>query len=303
MVKRAVCWLGRLVAMTQPDTEHTYRQRILKVMVYIGEHLDGDLSLDAMARLSCFSRYHFHRVFREQGGEPLARYVRRLRMERAAGRLMQTKRGVLEIALESGFETHESFSRVFREMFGVSPSDYRKGRGVALGPTAGVALEPRPTGAMIMQVEVQELVSRRIASVSHAGAYEQIGPKFEQICAWAGQRNLLGPETMVLGIYYDDPDVTPVEQRRSEAGVTVGDGVEGDGEVTVGELAGGSYAVARHKGCYSKLIDTYRWIYGQWLPTSGREPGDAPCFEVYLNDPQRVKPEELETDVYVPLRG
>jgi len=289
--------------MTRPDTDQTYRQRILKVMLHIGSHLDGDLSLEAMARLSCFSPYHFHRIFREQAGEPLARYVRRLRLERAAGRLKQTRLGVLEIALEAGFEAHESFSRGFRDMFGVSPSDYRKGHGVALGPTAEAGIEPRPTGALIMQVSIEKVQARRIASVHHTGAYEQIGAKFEKICAWAGQRNLFGPETKVLGIYYDDPDVTPVEQRRSQAAVTVGENVEGDGEVTVSELAGGSYAVARHKGCYSKLIDTYRWIYGQWLPTSGREPGDQPCFEVYLNNPQEVKPEELETDVYVPLKG
>lgn len=289
--------------MTQPETEKTYRQRILKVMMHIGEHLDGDLSLDAMARMSCFSPYHFHRVFREQAGEPLARYVRRLRLERAAGRLRQTDRSVLEIALESGFEAHESFSRAFREMFGVSPSEYRISRGAALGLAAGIGLEPRPTGEQVMQVDIKKLEPSRVALIRHTGPYQEIGPVFERLLAWADGRDVIGPEAMVLGRYYDDPDATPAEKLRSEAAVTVGDDVEDDGEITIGELAGGSYAVVRHRGCYSKLIDTYRWVYGQWLPTSGREPGDVPCFEVYLNNPQEVKPEELETDVYVPLKG
>jgi AraC family transcriptional regulator len=287
----------------QPSTEQTYRQRILKVMVYIGDHLDGDLGLDAMARLSCFSPYHFHRIFRGQAGEPLGQYVRRLRMERAAARLKQTQLSVLEVALEAGFEAHESFTRVFREMFGVPPSEYRKSLGVALGPAVGAELEPRPTGAQIMQVKIQTLKPRRIASIRHIGPYPEIGPVFGRLCQWAGMRNVFGPDTQMLGIYYDDPDTTPADKLRSEAAVTVGDGVEGEEDVAISELAGGDYAVVRHKGCYSKLIDTYRWVYGQWLPTSGREPGDVPCFEVYLNDPNEVKPEELETDVYVPLKG
>ena len=289
--------------MTQPGTEQTYRQRILKVMVYIGDHLDGDLGLEAMARLSCFSPYHFHRIFREQAGEPLGRYVRRLRMERAAARLKQTQMGVLQIALEAGFEAHESFTRVFREMFGESPSEYRKSLGVALGRAAGAGIEPRPTGAQIMQVKIETLKPKRIASIRHTGPYPEIGPVFGRLCQWAGPRNLFGPDTQVLGIFYDDPETTPADKLRSQAALTVGDDVEAEGEVTIGELAGGDYAVVRHKGCYSKLIDTYRWVYGQWLPTSGREPGDVPCFEVYHNDPKEVKPEDLETDVYVPLKG
>jgi AraC family transcriptional regulator len=288
--------------MTHRDTERTYRQRILRVMLHIEEHLDGDLSLEAMARLSCFSPYHFHRIFREVAGEPLGRYVRRLRLERSAGRLKQTDRSVLDIALEAGFEAHESFTRVFREMFGVSPSAYRKSLGVVLGPAAGAEREPRPTGALIMQVKVEKLPPRRIAAIRHVGPYVQIGGAFERLCAWAGPRQLFGPDTLLLGIFHHDPEVTPAEKLRSDAALTVAEGVEGDGEVTIGELAGGEYAVVRHKGEYTKLIDTYRWIYGQWLPTSGREPGDAPCFEVYLSDPSQVKPEDLETDVYVPLK-
>lgn len=287
----------------QPSTEQTYRRRILRVMVYISDHLDGDLSREAMARLSCFSPYHFHRIFREQAGEPLGRYVRRLRMERAASRLKQTQMSVLEVALEAGFDAHESFTRVFGEMFGVPPSVYRKSLGVALGRAAGVEVELRPTGAQIMQVNIETLKPRRIAMIRHIGPYPEIGPVFGRLCQWAGMCNAFGPDTLVLGRFYDDPEATAADKLRSDAALTVGEAVQGEGEVTTGELAGGAYAVVRHKGCYSKLIDTYRWVYGQWLPTSGREPGDVPCFEVYLNDPNEVKPEDLETDVYVPLKG
>ena len=56
-----------------------------------------------------------------------------------------------------------------------------------------------------------------------------------------------------------------------------------------------------HTGSYSHLGQTYAEFLGQWLPRSGRELRDTPCFEVYLNDPQSTAPEDLLTDIYAPL--
>jgi AraC family transcriptional regulator len=46
----------------------------------------------------------------------------------------------------------------------------------------------------------------------------------------------------------------------------------------------------------------YDWLYGQWLPQSGRLPADAPCVEEYLNNPRTTAPTELLSDIYLPLR-
>jgi predicted transcriptional regulator YdeE len=45
----------------------------------------------------------------------------------------------------------------------------------------------------------------------------------------------------------------------------------------------------------------YMWLFGTWLPQSGREAADAPVFEDYLNSPSQTPPSELLTDVYLPL--
>src|SRR5262245_40475030 len=105
--------------------QQTYRQRILRVQLFIEDHLDEELTLDRLARIAHFSRYHFHRIFKALVGEPVNEHVRRLRLEAAAVVLKTTDRGVLEIALAAGYDTHESFTRAFRQMFGVSPSQFR----------------------------------------------------------------------------------------------------------------------------------------------------------------------------------
>ena len=64
----------------------------------------------------------------------------------------------------------------------------------------------------------------------------------------------------------------------------------------------GECAVITHKGPYADLMSTYQNLFGAWLPNSDREFREGPCFEVYLNSPQDTAPEDLLTDVYVPLK-
>jgi len=83
--------------------------------------------------------------------------------------------------------------------------------------------------------------------------------------------------------------------------LTVSENVQPEGDVGVKTLEGGPHAVITHKGPYTHLGQAYDWLYGAWLPTSGREPRHAPPFEVYLNTPREVAPEELLTEIYLPL--
>src|SRR5437773_11110991 len=107
------------------QTEQAYKERLLRVLVYIQQHLDETIALDDLARVAHFSPYHFHRLFRGMVGESVMEHVRRLRLERAAHRLKFTDEPVTRIAFQAGYETHEAFSRAFRGMFDQSPSQFR----------------------------------------------------------------------------------------------------------------------------------------------------------------------------------
>ncbi len=286
------------------QTPESYRHRLLKVMLYIEEHLDDELTREKLSEIACFSPYHFHRVFTAFAGEPVHKYIRRLRLERAVQHLSHSDRSVIQIAMDAGFQSHEAFTRVFRKTFGLPPSELRK----RIASGEAVVLHTQPVKhstdqeVTMMEVKIEEVTEKTIAFMRHVGPYNEIGKVFEKLCVFAGPKGLLGPTTEVFGMYHDDPDTTPPDKLRSDAAITVGEGVEAEGELQVGKLAGGKYAVAIHKGPYNKLIDCYRWLYGQWLPTSGYEPGNVPCFEKYLNDPNTTAEAELLTEIYIPLK-
>src|SRR5688572_30044329 len=106
-------------------THEKYEQALLATLLYIQTHLDQDLGLERLAERAGFSAFHFHRIFREVIGEAVKEYIRRLRIERGAYRLKISEQTILQIALEAGFKTHESFTRAFERQFGITPSAYR----------------------------------------------------------------------------------------------------------------------------------------------------------------------------------
>lgn len=92
----------------------------------------GASGVDLMARAACFSRRQFHRLTIQEFGETPGAYQRRVRLDRGAALLLQTPATILDIALETGWENHESFTRAFRACFGVTPSTFRQSRGATL---------------------------------------------------------------------------------------------------------------------------------------------------------------------------
>jgi len=295
----------------KPATRRDYTERVLRVLVHVQEHLDEPLPLEELARIACFSPFHFHRVFRGMVGESVAQHLRRLRLERSAWQLRCSRRPIVDIAFDAGYETHESFTRAFRKAFGRSPSEFRAEatREVQLGTPelvhhgAGgtIRFVPRAYDPNVMKIELRRIAPIRVAFVRHVGPYDQVGTVWEKLCSWAGPRGLFGPDTRLFGASYDDPEVTPPDKLRYDACITVAESTEPEGEIGVQVLGGGEYAVAIHEGPYQNLAETYAAVMGSWFAEHEREPGAAPCLEFYLNDPRTTAPEDLLTEVCVPV--
>jgi AraC family transcriptional regulator len=275
--------------------------------------LDDDLSVEKLAKVALFSPFHFHRLFRAMVGESVNEYVRRIRLERAAHQLTFSRRTVITIAFDAGYDTHESFTRAFRNMFGYSPNQYRKryrgqktsdvSRQSAFPPWERKHIDNTDSGESSMEVRLEQRQPTRVAFVRHVGPYSDCCKAWETLCQFASRHGLFSPQTQMIGIGHDDPDVTSPDKLRYDACLTVGDAFTPTGEIGVQEIPGGLYAVTTHRGPYSGLIDTYRDFYGKWLPNSGQELGTTPGFELYRNASDTTPPEELLTDVFIPLVG
>src|SRR5215471_3725221 len=109
---------------TQANSE--YSQRIDRVIDYLRDNLDRQIKLEELARVACFSEFHFHRIFGAISGETLNNFTNRLRLEKAARLLRYSDQSVTDIALDCGFSSSATFSRAFRSGYDTSPSQFRK---------------------------------------------------------------------------------------------------------------------------------------------------------------------------------
>lgn len=262
-------------------------------------HLDEPLSLDALAAVAGLSPHHFHRRFRTAFGETPTAYVRRLRLERAAWRLLLHSDSILSIALDCGFNDHETFSRAFRRRYGLSPRAYRTAGRFARA--AQRERDGRQTGGpyVLSPTRIRTLASRTIAFIRHVGPYEAVDPGlWARLQHWAESHALTGGA--LIGIGHDAPGITAPDRLRFDAAIAVPIGTEPGEGVRVTVLPARRCAVTTHVGAYSTLPQAYPTIFRQSLAVA---PGlvALPVIEVYDDEIVSADRPISRTEVHLPI--
>jgi AraC-like DNA-binding protein len=99
--------------------------QISKVLCYIEAHLDDNLDIKTLARVAGYSVYHFSRIFKMSVGESTISYVSRLKLEKASSKIIDKNKSIIEIALDTGYETPNGFNKAFKKIFDMTPSEYK----------------------------------------------------------------------------------------------------------------------------------------------------------------------------------
>jgi AraC family transcriptional regulator len=284
-----------------------YNARMQRVLDHIDQHLDGDLNLEAMARIAAFSRFHFHRQFSATFGLSLHRYVQLARLKQASNRLAD-KQGssVTDIALDAGYETPDAFARAFRQRFGQSPSSFRKAPDwepwlQAFGPLNTARTKLMQTDFTPDQVTVRDLAPIRVAMFEHHGDPLTLDTTIQRFIAWRKGAGLSPQNSSTFNIWYTERRPANPADYRMDLCVGVGPDqpIEGEG-VRAGEIPGGRCAVLRVSGDTHNLEPAALYLYREWLPASGEEMRDFPiyCQRFLLNDPELGTAAEL----HLPLK-
>ncbi|MBM3571021.1 MAG: AraC family transcriptional regulator, partial [Alphaproteobacteria bacterium] len=305
-IKSARRTYGKVPPMNTPRQDR-YQERLLRVLNHIQANLDGDLTLAHLAGIACISPFHFHRVFHALMGETVGAHIRRLGLERAALALRDRTCPITEAAFDAGYESVEAFSRAFRAAFGSAPSAYRRRRHCSnlIRSASGGHYHPDCTILRLlhplaieqenpMDVRYETIGDIPVAANRHIGPYEEITRAFTRLEHWGSTNNMFGGARWVLAIYHHDPSTVAPDQLRSDACVRVLAGFKGDGEIRLATLAAGRY---------DTLGAAWTGFIHDWAIKDGIEIDSPPCSERYLNTPRDVAPEDLLTDLYLPVKS
>ena len=126
---RGATWSERNVKSTEvennPAKKKEYMEAIMSACNYINQHFQEPLTLEEVAAISGFSRYHFTRIFKQCMHMTFYEYLNQKRVAKAEELLITTDQSVTEIAMNSGFSSISSFNRTFKSLKGCSPTVYR----------------------------------------------------------------------------------------------------------------------------------------------------------------------------------
>ena len=280
-----------------------YAQRINKVCDYISEHLNDDLSVDCLSQVAHFSKYHFHRQFSGYTGVTVAKYILMMRLKRASYQLVFNQHyRIIDIALEAQFENPESFSRAFKKAFGQTPSQFRK------QPEWEAWNDKYPfpiiERKLNMSVKIVDFEETKIAVLEHRRSPDLLNDSVSKFIEWRKESKLSPVDTSKsFGLVYDDPKATEPDKFRFDlCGSVTSDVPNNPQGVITKTIPSGRCAVLRHLGSHEEMDKEVHYLYREWLPESGEELRDFPCFFHYINLFPDVSEHELITDIYLPLR-
>lgn len=246
-------------------------------------------------------------------GETIAGFTRRLRMERAARRLLASPHSdITTLALAAGFSSSQNFAKAFRLHFAMSPSEYRQQQGgnwkskigndpLPFDTYDGLVMHPVTEHPGLLQgASVRLMPARRVAYM------RRLGPYGKETCEQA-HRDLLAlftsDEAMTpagtLSLYWDIPDITDETRCRTDVCIELGPEIPAGRQLTTQTITAGPYAVCQFIARGDQLVacweTAFRWVVGQGLNCD-----DRPCYEQYHagTDPDQ---EHYVFDICIPL--
>ena len=282
-----LCWAGM-----SPRADQT--SRVQRVQDHVRQNLHLDLRLEDLADVAGTSRFHFARIFKAQTGETLNHFVRRARLERAAT-LMRARpeRRLLDVALDAGFDSAADFSRVFRQQFGIAPSGWDRVsrlQTVIQGyedNLAAARLTCPPLEPAVRTYPACRLAYVRVATPFLDGALLDEG--YRVLTGWFETRGLNWAERPLLGMSWDQPETTPLEQVRFDLAIPLPDGLNVSGPVSELSLPSIRSVDVRVDGELPHIALAWEHLYERWLPESNEQPADLPGHETLPSPPRDAR--------------
>ena len=295
------------------DSKAIYIDRINRVTDYVHNHLDESPSLDELAQVACFSPYHFHRIFTAITGETVNSFINRLRLEKASRLLKYSNKSVTGIALSCGFSSSSTFSRSYRQYFGISPKEYKK---TGIIEKSKIRKELFPINDYIIPmmyeqlkkefpVVVEEFPQTKVAYIRVTDSYQEnkVLNAFDKMVKWAKDKNLYDSET-IFGMSLDDPMVTPQSKYRYEVCLTIPGSlkIEKDKDFSVMTMPKCKYAITRISGDLKIVATATNYLYNHWLINSSYEPEHLHVLEIFLDKDNVCNWNHFDLDICIPIK-
>ena len=299
--------------------EKDYIYHINLALNFVENNLDStELSLETISRIACYSPFHFHRIFKAVVGETLNSYIIRKRIEKTASMLMHKKgMSITELSLQFGFNSPSSFTRTFKNFYGISPSEFRRQHPSKFSKIRQVESKNGQINLIFEKyicninnylnwikmnatIEIKEIPELHFASISHIGV-NGVENAFNKLIKWAIPKRLMHhSDTKMARIFYDSFKVTaPDKVRMGISMLTSNDFLE-EGEIYKASIKKGKYIIGNFEIILADFENSWTSLF-VWMNDHGCKKAEGNPFEIYHNDFREHPENKCLVDMYIPI--
>jgi AraC family transcriptional regulator len=278
--------------------KNLYQNKINKVCDYLQYNNIAGANLKELSQIADLSPFHFHRIFKAVTGETLGEFIIRIKLEKAAKLLSDSKASISQIAYDVGFETPSSLSKAFKKSYNVSPTQYRQGESIIRNESENTKYFGKPDEPLIQNLQKQDFAYYRII-----GSYDEIKyvEAFNQLELFFLDNDLAFDTNCRVGICYDDPNITSNQKCRYDICIGVEQSFVPNERIGYINVPGGKFAVFTHRGSLSGIESTYNLIYKEWLMNSQYEIRDALSYDKFTGPVPASVEEITEVKIFLPI--
>lgn len=271
------------------DTKQQRSDIVNQSLFYIYTNIDTNISLEELAKLNSVSKYHFHRIFKEETQTTLFETITSIRLQKAANLLIVNKHSTIsEIANKCGFSSHSSFIKAFKNRFKYTPKDWRNS---GYKDYSQEIIKDFPTQKDFSNLEpiIKPCEAIYCTYIRHKGYDKSIKKTWEKLHAIAYENSI--ENFKQIAVQHDNPTITQQSEASYVACIEV---PKTFNVMSTLEIPKSLCAIFSLEGEYGDVFNLMRYVYHFWLPTSGYEAKTIPSYSIYqtnhfLNEDGKLK--------------
>ena len=275
------------------------------VMNYIYKYIDTNINIDELSLQLNISKFHLHRIFKEEFGKNIYESIKAIRLEKAANLLITNKYSTItDISKMTGYSSQTSFLRAFKERFLMTPKEWKNGGYKEYSNKIVEKISTNNERINFSKIEPSIVKMPEIKGyyIRHKGYDRTIKKTWQKLQTWIYTNDI--KEYKQMALHHDNPIITPLEECQYIAIVVLEKEEEQLKDLSLPTLIvpKGIYAKFSLTGKYGDVIKLIQWVYHTWLIQSGYETTTNPSYTMYHKNHFLVEEDEFILDFYLPIK-
>jgi len=285
------------------DTMQQHTKIANDIIYYIYKYIDTHINLDELSEDLGVSKFHMHRIFKNEFGKNVYESIKSIRLQKASSLLLTNKNSTItQIAKMCGYSSQTSFSKVFKEKFLMTPKEWRSGGYNSYADTILTKSESASNSTADFSSLVPTILKMpqmRAYYIRHQGYDRSIKETWQKLQTWTLCNNVA--EFTQIGLHHDNPTIIPLNECQYIACVVLEKEMKNATLPTL-LIPEGVYAKFDFSGKYGDVLKFMNWVYFEWLIKSGYETTTNPSYAIYHKNHFLLDDEKFELSYYIPIR-